>query len=136
MEKQKLMTTEAGTDAVKNDDPLVDNFHQYQACWDIIEGWVSPWCKEHIYWDWHLGMTIWDMSLKYGLLPEWVWAIVWQREYFWKEIYPKVGETGLRLGLELEFTYALDFPFVDYGKDLQHMTERERGAECFTMRWT
>lgn len=38
MEKQKLMTTEAGTDAVKNDDPLVDNFHQYQACWDIIEG--------------------------------------------------------------------------------------------------
>lgn len=29
LEKQKQMTTEAGTDAVKNDDPLVDSFHQY-----------------------------------------------------------------------------------------------------------
>lgn len=81
-------------------------------------------------------MTIRDMSLKYGLLPERIRAIVWQREHFWKEVYPKIGETGLRLGLELEFTYAYDFPFVDYGKDLSWMTERERGVECFTMRRT
>jgi hypothetical protein len=101
---------------------------------DVVEGRVSPWCKEHIYRDWHLGATIRDMSLKYGLLPERIRAIVWQREYFWKEIYPKVGETGLRLGLELEFVYALDYPFVDYGKDLQHMVDRERGAETYTLR--
>ena len=70
-----------------------------------------------------------DLSLKFGILPERVKAILWQREYFWREVYPKIGETGVRLGLALEFTYTMHHPFIDYGLDLNWMAAREWGVE-------
>ena len=33
-------------------------------------------------------------------------------------MYPKMGETHMRLALEREAIYAMDFPFVDYGIDI------------------
>lgn len=41
------------------------------------EGRVSPWAKEQIYRDYILGATIRDLSLKFGILPERVKAIIW-----------------------------------------------------------
>jgi hypothetical protein len=67
------------------------------------------------------------LSLKYGLLPVRVKVIIWCRHHFWEEIYPRVGETGMRLANEAEYFYAQEHPFVDYGKDLELMSEMEKG---------
>jgi hypothetical protein len=48
---------------------------------------------------------------------------------YWEEIYPRLGESHLRLGLEREAMYAAEFPFVDYGCDLQIMAELEKGMQ-------
>lgn len=44
-------------------------------------------------------------------------------------MYPKLGETHMRLALEREFIYARDFPFVEYGIDLNIMAEIEKGVK-------
>ena len=76
-----------------------------------------------------MGATIKDLSLKYGILPQRVKAIVFQRHLYWQEVYPKMGETHMRLAFEREMLYATDFPFVDYGKDLKLMSEIEKGIQ-------
>ena len=38
-----------------------------------------------------------------------------------------MGETHIRLSWEREFLYAAQFPFVDYGIDLEDMAEQEKG---------
>jgi hypothetical protein len=92
-----------------------------------IVGRVSPWCKEEIYRNYLEGWTVKDLSYKYGILPERVKAIVWLRDLFWKEFYPKIGESGLRRRLESGFEYAKQFGYIDYGKDLEQMAKREQG---------
>ena len=92
-----------------------------------IIGRVSPWCKEEIYRNYLEGWTVRDLSYKYGILPERVKAIVWMRDLFWKEFYPKIGESGLRRRLENGYEYAKEFGYIDYGKDLKEMAEREQG---------
>jgi hypothetical protein len=93
-----------------------------------IVGRVSPWCKEEIYRNYLEGWTMKDLSYKYGLLPERVKVIVWMRHLFWREIYPKIGETGLRQRMEEGMKYAKQFAYIDYGKDLHDMAEREQGV--------
>lgn len=93
-----------------------------------IVGRVSPWCKEEIYRNYLEGWSVKDLSYKYGLLPERVKAIVWMRDLFWREVYPKIGETGLRLRMEEGLNYAKRFAYIDYGKDLALMAEREHGV--------
>jgi hypothetical protein len=63
-------------------------------------------------------MTIKDISYKFGILPARAKAIIFMEYTYWNEIYPKMGETYFRMGLEMEATYATFFPFVDYGVDL------------------
>jgi hypothetical protein len=92
-------------------------------------GRVSPWCKEEIYRNYLEGWTVKDLSYKYGLLPERVKAIVFFRELFWTEIYPKIGESGLRRRLELSLEFSKEYPYVDYGKDLDLMALREQGMK-------
>ena len=58
------------------------------------------------------GWSVKDLSFKYGILPQRVKVIVWCRDLFWKDIYPKVGETGLKMLLEREVMYAHEFKFV------------------------
>ena len=72
-------------------------------------------------------MSVKDLSLKYGILPQRVKAIIFQKHLYWEEIYPKLGETHLRMAIEREMTYAMSFPFVDYGLDLHLMAELEKG---------
>jgi predicted TIM-barrel fold metal-dependent hydrolase len=56
-------------------------------------------------------------------------AIIYQRHLYWTEVYPKLGETHLRLAIERDLLYASDFPFVDYGQDIAYMAEIEKGIE-------
>ena len=92
-------------------------------------GRLSPKAKEEIYRAYLVGTTIKDLSLKYGILPQRVKAIVFQRHLYWNEVYPKLGETHMRMAYERELLYATDFPFVDYGKDLKLMSEIEKGIQ-------
>lgn len=74
------------------------------------------------------GTTIKDLSLKYGILPQRVKAIVYQKYLYWEEVYPRLGETHMRVAFEKEMLYARQFPFVDYGIDLQIMADMEKGV--------
>ena len=93
---------------------------------EVLEGGLSPWCKEEIYRNYLAGWTVKDLSYKFGILPERVKAIVYHN-VSWKEIYPKIGESGLRRRLEHSFEIAKRLPYIDYGKDLKAMAEREEG---------
>jgi hypothetical protein len=48
---------------------------------------------------------------------------------YWEEVYPKLGETHLRICLETEALYASEIPFIDYGSDLHIMAEMEKGVK-------
>ena len=97
-------------------------------------GRMSPGAKEELYRLYLSGMTIKDLSLKYGIMPQRVKAIVFLKFTYWNEIYPKMGETHLRMGLQREEEYAKDFPFVDYGIDLQRMSMEQHGYKAEKMR--
>lgn len=92
-------------------------------------GRISPIAKEELYRLYLKGTTIKDLSLKYGILPQRVKAVIFQRHLYWNEVYPKLGETHMRMAYEREMLYATDFPFIDYGKDLRLMAEIEKGIK-------
>lgn len=92
-------------------------------------GRMSPMAKEELYRNYIKGMNIKDLSLKYGIIPQRVKAIIFQRHLYWNEVYPKMGETHMRLAMEREQLYAADFPFIDYGCDLRLMSEIEKGVK-------
>jgi hypothetical protein len=97
-------------------------------------GRMSPIAKEELYVNYQKGMTIKDLSLKYGIIPQRVKAIIFQKHLYWTEVYPKLGETHMRLALEREGLYAAEFPFVDYGCDLRLMSEIEKGIKMTKLR--
>lgn len=92
-------------------------------------GRLSPFVKEKIYREYLQGKPVKDLSLKYGILQQRVKAIVWQKHLYWEEVYPKMGETHMRLALEREAVYASEFPFIEYGQDLHVMSAIEKGAK-------
>jgi len=93
-----------------------------------VYGRVSPHARETIYSLYLQGWTVRDLSVKYGFLPERIQAIVWMRQLYYEEVMPRIDLTTIKLGLEMEMMYSMDFPWVDYGKDLQVMAERDRGV--------
>lgn len=101
---------------------------------DILEagdeflGRMSPFAKEMVYRSYMKGATVKDLSLRFGILPQRVKAIVWQKHLYWEEVYPKLGEQHLRASLELEVIYAQRYPFCDYGTDLNIMAELDKGV--------
>ena len=97
-------------------------------------GRLSPVAKEELYRNYQKGTTIKELSLKYGCIPQRVKAIIFQRHLYWNEVYPKLGETHMRLALERELLYAMDFPFVDYGVDLRLMSELEKGVQMYKVK--
>ena len=90
-------------------------------------GRLSPFAKEHLYRDYQKGTSVKDLSLKYGILQQRVKAIIFQKHLYWEEVYPKLGESHMRLALEREAIYASEFPFVEYVLDLSIMAELEKG---------
>lgn len=53
-----------------------------------------------------MGTTVNDLSLQYGILTQRVKAIVYQKFLYWEEVYPRMGETHMRLAMEMEAMYA------------------------------
>ena len=76
---------------------------------------MSPFVKEIIYREYINGYSIKNLSLKYGILQQRVKAIIFQKHLYWEEVYPKLGESHMRLAMEAEALYARDFPFIEYG---------------------
>ena len=91
-------------------------------------GRLSPQTKEEIYRSYLTGSKVKDLSLKYGILPQRVKAVVYQKHLYWEEVYPRMGETHQRMAMELEMLYAREFPFLDYGLDLSIMADLEKGV--------
>jgi len=89
---------------------------------------LSPEARHRVYKDYKLGMNIRDISLKYGILPERACAIIWTLEYYFKVVYPKVGESVARMSTQMEFDYGDQFGFVDYGPDLEDLANHEQGV--------
>ena len=89
---------------------------------------MSPYAKIRIYKDYKKGMNIRDISLKYGILPERACGIIWMKDYFYKIVYPRVGETTTRLAFDMERRYGELYGFVDYGQDLEALGKHEQGA--------
>jgi len=92
-------------------------------------GRLSPFAKEQLYREYHKGMSVKDLSLKYGILQQRVKAVIFQKHLYWEEVYPKLGESHMRLALEREAMYAAQFPFIEYGLDLHVMAELEKGVK-------
>lgn len=63
---------------------------------------MSPQGKLNVYKDYIGGMNLRDISMKYGIVPERVCAIVWSYEYYFKIVYPRVGESTARFLFEYE----------------------------------
>jgi hypothetical protein len=55
---------------------------------------------------------------------------------YWEEVYPKMGESHMRLAFEREANYAADYPFVEYGIDLHIMAEYEKGIKVVKLSTT
>lgn len=105
-----------------NEDSLIDPKSE------ILYGRMSPWAKEELFRLFLQGWTVRDLSLRYGILPERVKAIVWMRKQFYNEIFHHLDIKTIRLGLEAEILYGMSFPWVDYGLDIQELVQRERGV--------
>jgi len=110
----------------ENEHALMQNPSRYESGY---HGRLSPVAKENLYREYHKGMSVKDLSLKYGILQQRVKAIIYQKHLYWEEIYPKLGESHMRLAIEREAHYAADFPFVEYGVDLHVMAELEKGLK-------
>ena len=93
----------------------------------IVSGRMSPQAKEELYRSYLQGTKVKDLSLKYGILPNRVKAIVYQKYLYWEEVYPRLGETHMRMAFDMEMIYARDYPFVNYGIDLNLMAIAEKG---------
>lgn len=94
---------------------------------------MSQFGRQRVYNDYMKGMNVRDISIKYGILPERVLAIVWMKEYFFKIVYPKVGETCARVAMKIETKYGERHGFCDYGIDLQQLAHHEQGVPTIHM---
>ena len=94
---------------------------------------MSPHAKEELYRSYLQGTKVKDLSLKYGILPQRVKAIVYQKYMYWEEVYPRLGETHMRMSMDMEMQYASIHPFIDYGIDLQLMADMEKGLRVTKM---
>jgi len=90
---------------------MEDPEHHIRAYW----GRMSPHVKEKIYQEYIKGATVKDLTLKFGIMQQRVKAIVHQKHLYWNEVYPRLGETHMRLALETEAAYAAKWPFIEYG---------------------
>ena len=92
-------------------------------------GRLSPFVKEQIYREYTAGSSVKDLSLKYGAMQQRIKAIVYQKHLYWHEVYPRLGETHMRMAFEREALYAATYPFVEYGVDLVAMAEMDKGIK-------
>ena len=88
---------------LENEKRMLNEWDQTEA---PLVGRVSPFAKELIYRSYLKGSTVKDLSLKFGILPQRVKAIVYQKHLYWEEVYPKLGESHMRIAIEQEAIYG------------------------------
>ena len=98
-------STDFGNSMKDNEDELKDMEDVFDED-DMFHGRMSPFAKEMLYRNYMKGATVKDLSLKYGVIPQRVKAIIWQKHMYWEEVYPKLGEQHLRASIEMEAMYA------------------------------
>ncbi|CAD8141139.1 unnamed protein product [Paramecium octaurelia] len=73
------------------------------------------------------GWTVRDLSIKYGIMPYRVKAIIYQKRYFFDEVFPHLPFEYVRDLIAIELYFEKQFGAVDYGVDLQQMKKAESG---------
>lgn len=92
----------------------------------IVHPKLSPEAKDEIY-KLHLqGWSVRDLSVRFGIMPRRVKAIIWMTQTFYDEYLPRMSIEDVR-------TLARVMPqfyrnTVDYGLDLQYMSEAKQGV--------
>lgn len=135
----KKMSTEAkqyfemGEDEpdIEEDSPFYEHRkagYGYLFDYKSAGGRVSPVVKEELFMLWSQGWNVEELSLRYGILPNRVKAIIWCKRYFYEEVQPNIDNTTWRLAIEREYVDASIFPFVDYGLDLEDLAKLESGT--------
>ena len=93
---------------------------------------MSPQAKEELYRSYLQGTRIKDLSLKYGILPQRVKAIVYQKHMYWEEVYPRLGETQLLAEVDKNRDGAISFrEFVSMLSEESH-EQAEEGKQVQT----
>eukprot|EP00826_Nyctotherus_ovalis_P035932 TRINITY_DN3133_c0_g5_i3.p1 TRINITY_DN3133_c0_g5~~TRINITY_DN3133_c0_g5_i3.p1 ORF type:complete len:434 (-),score=128.39 TRINITY_DN3133_c0_g5_i3:161-1462(-) len=92
----------------------------------MLRGRLSPFARQEIYDLYLQGWSINDLSHKFGILVERVRAVIFQRQIFWNEIYPRMGVTAYNFGMKIEMIYGQQFGFMDYGLDFKMMAKDVR----------
>ncbi|CAD8058458.1 unnamed protein product [Paramecium sonneborni] len=73
------------------------------------------------------GWTVRDLSIKYGIMPYRVKAIIYQKRYFFDEVFPHLPFEYLRDLIAIELYFERQFGAVDYGVDIEQMRKIESG---------
>ncbi|CAD8052521.1 unnamed protein product [Paramecium primaurelia] len=73
------------------------------------------------------GWSVRDLSIKYGIMPYRVKAIIYQKRYFFDEVFPHLPFEYVRDLIAIELYFEKQFGAVDYGVDLQQMRKVESG---------
>eukprot|EP01017_Pseudomicrothorax_dubius_P046764 TRINITY_DN8288_c0_g1_i3.p1 TRINITY_DN8288_c0_g1~~TRINITY_DN8288_c0_g1_i3.p1 ORF type:complete len:433 (+),score=96.28 TRINITY_DN8288_c0_g1_i3:55-1353(+) len=89
---------------------------------------LSPNARAQIYQMYLEGWTVRDLSIRFGILPERVKAVVWLNQHWTEEILPNADLKSIRMGIRMEIESIEHTSFVDYGLDLAEMEARERGV--------
>lgn len=74
------------------------------------------------------GWSVREISVRYGILPARVKAIVWQMQHFIEEYLPDMNVTGLIGAMILETMPKVDIQYVDYGLDARAIAEEQMGV--------
>jgi len=123
--KQKNLNVDYAHDAEMNMQ-ITNEMDPYYS--KIVQPRMSPWAKQRVYLDYQKGMNLRDISLKYAITHKRAAAIIYQKELFFKIMYPKLGETYARFAMDIERQYGEEFGFTDYGVDLEELSLHEQGA--------
>lgn len=67
---------------------------------------LSPKAKNDIYKLYLQGWSVKDLSVRYGIIPERVKAIVWLETKFYFEILPNVSMETVKRAMDLENSYS------------------------------
>jgi len=97
---------------------------------DLVDAKMSFDSKVECYENYLKGESIRNLSLKYGILPLRVRAIVWQHQYFAEHILPHANLDTIKLAIYCEKVIVESVvPTVDYGLDLEFMANEQQGVE-------
>lgn len=73
------------------------------------------------------GWTVRDLSVRFGIMPNRVKAIVYQKRYFFNQILPNTDATFIQHCMQIEKKIDRLYGALQYGVDLKRMTRESFG---------